>query len=168
MYLIFFGFFAAEGIIYPFWPTWLNSLGFSASQIGLLIAAVYWPQVMTGVLITYVADWRVDQLRLAAILGFSAALCTLLFYFMPVHLWGEPVDVEVSGIAADALGARRIGAIAWQVTQRWVKESLLLADDEIRAAQLALWKDFHLAVEPAAALGLAALKREPRAFGERP
>jgi PPP family 3-phenylpropionic acid transporter len=88
MYLIFFGFFAAEGIIYPFWPTWLNSLGFSASQIGLLIAAVYWPQVVTGVLITYVADWRVDQLRLAAFLGFSAALCTLLFYFMPVHLWG--------------------------------------------------------------------------------
>ncbi|MGE1177479.1 MFS transporter [Pseudomonas sp. BW7P1] len=88
MYLIFFGFFAAEGIIYPFWPTWLDSLGFSASQIGLLIAAVYWPQVVTGVLMTYVADWRVDQLRLAAFLGFSAALCTLLFYFMPVHLWG--------------------------------------------------------------------------------
>ncbi|WP_085638322.1 MULTISPECIES: MFS transporter [unclassified Pseudomonas] len=88
MYLIFFGFFAAEGIIYPFWPTWLDSLGFSASQIGLLIAAVYWPQVVTGVLITYVADWRVDQLRLAAALGFSAALCTLLFHFMPAHLWG--------------------------------------------------------------------------------
>ncbi|MEB0044137.1 MULTISPECIES: MFS transporter [unclassified Pseudomonas] len=87
MYLIFFGFFAAEGIIYPFWPTWLDSLGFSASQIGLLIAAAYWPQVLTGVFITYVADWRVDQLRLAAFLGFSAAFCTLLFYFMPAHLW---------------------------------------------------------------------------------
>jgi PPP family 3-phenylpropionic acid transporter len=87
MYLIFFGFFAAEGIIYPFWPTWLDSLGFSASQIGLLIAAAYWPQVFTGVFITYVADWRVDQLRLAAFLGFSAAFCTLLFYFMPAHLW---------------------------------------------------------------------------------
>ncbi|WP_285417929.1 MFS transporter [Pseudomonas sp. efr-133-TYG-5] len=87
MYLIFFGFFAAEGIIYPFWPTWLDSLGFSASQIGLLIAAAYWPQVFSGVLITYVADWRVDQLRLAAALGFSAALCTLLFCFIPTHLW---------------------------------------------------------------------------------
>ncbi|WP_447783482.1 MFS transporter [Pseudomonas germanica] len=87
MYLIFFGFFAAEGIIYPFWPTWLDSLGLSASQIGLLIAAAYWPQVFSGVFITYVADWRVDQLRLAAFLGFSAALCTALFYFVPVHLW---------------------------------------------------------------------------------
>lgn len=87
MYLIFFGFFAAEGIIYPFWPTWLDSLGFSASEIGLLIAAAYWPQVVTGVLITYVADWRVDQLRLAAVLSVTAALCTLLFYFIPPHLW---------------------------------------------------------------------------------
>ncbi|WP_263140331.1 MFS transporter [Pseudomonas sp. RIT-PI-AD] len=87
MYLIFFGFFAAEGIIYPFWPTWLDSLGFSTSQIGLLIAAAYWPQVVSGVLITYVADWRVDQIRLAAILGFSAAACTLLFYFLPAHLY---------------------------------------------------------------------------------
>ncbi|KPX56956.1 Major Facilitator Superfamily [Pseudomonas amygdali pv. photiniae] len=86
MYLIFFGFFAAEGIIYPFWPTWLESLGFSAGQIGLLIAAVYWPQVVTGVLITYVADWRVDQIRLAAILGFSAAFSTLLFYFLPAQI----------------------------------------------------------------------------------
>lgn len=39
MYLIFSGYFAAEGLIYPFWPTWLASLGFGASQIGLLIAA---------------------------------------------------------------------------------------------------------------------------------
>ncbi len=31
---------------------------------------------------------------------------------------GKPVDVEVSGIAADSLGARRIGSIAWEVTQR--------------------------------------------------
>ncbi|TDV61818.1 MFS transporter [Pseudomonas sp. LP_7_YM] len=86
MYLIFFGFFAAEGIIYPFWPTWLDSLGFSTGQIGLLIAAVYWPQVVSGILVTYVADWRIDQLRLAAILGFSAAFITLFFYFLPASL----------------------------------------------------------------------------------
>ena len=30
---------------------------------------------------------------------------------------GAPVDVAVSGIAADSLGARRIGAIAWEVSQ---------------------------------------------------
>jgi threonine dehydratase len=68
------------------------------------------------------------------------------------------VDVAVSGIAADSLGAKRIGAIAWDVTQRHVSQALLLPDEAIRQAQLTLWKDFKLAVEPAAALGLAALQ----------
>jgi threonine dehydratase len=70
---------------------------------------------------------------------------------------GEPVDVAVSGVAADSLGAKRIGAIAWDITQRHVRDSLLLPDASIRAAQLWLWKELKLAVEPAAALGLAAL-----------
>ena len=64
---------------------------------------------------------------------------------------------EDTGWAADALGARRIGAIAWQVTQAQVRHSLLVEDAAIRAAQLTLWQQLKLAVEPAAALGLAAL-----------
>ncbi|HSV51670.1 MAG TPA: threonine/serine dehydratase [Burkholderiaceae bacterium] len=71
---------------------------------------------------------------------------------------GEPVDVAVSGIAADSLGARRIGAIAWDVTQRHVPQALLLPDAAIRTAQQWLWGEMKLAVEPAAALGLAALQ----------
>ena len=71
---------------------------------------------------------------------------------------GEPVDVEVSGVAADSLGARRIGAISWDITQRHVRDALLLPDEAIRAAQLWLWKELKLAVEPAAALPLAALQ----------
>jgi threonine dehydratase len=70
---------------------------------------------------------------------------------------GEPVDVDVSGIAADSLGARRIGAISWEITQKQVDLALLLSDESIRAAQQWLWKEFKLAVEPAAALPLAAL-----------
>lgn len=71
---------------------------------------------------------------------------------------GEPVDVAVSGIAADSLGARRIGSIAWEIAQRHVASALLLPDAAIRQAQLTLWKQLKLAVEPAAALGLAALQ----------
>jgi threonine dehydratase len=71
---------------------------------------------------------------------------------------GEPIDVPVSGIATDSLGAKRIGDIAWVVTQRHVGDALLLPDETIRAAQLWLWKQMKLAVEPAAALGLAALQ----------
>ena len=71
---------------------------------------------------------------------------------------GQPVDVEVGGIAADSLGAKRIGAIAWDLTQRWVAQSLLLSDASIRSAQQWMWREMKLAVEPAAALPLAALQ----------
>ena len=71
---------------------------------------------------------------------------------------GEPVDVAVSGLAADALGARRIGQIAWAVSQQHVADCHLLPDEAIRAAQLQLWSELRLAVEPAAALPLAALR----------
>ncbi len=73
------------------------------------------------------------------------------------RLAGQPTDVSVSGIAADALGAQRIGSIAWDVTRAHVKQSLLLSDEAIRAAQHWLWSHLQIAVEPAAALGLAAL-----------
>jgi threonine dehydratase len=71
---------------------------------------------------------------------------------------GEIVDVSVGGIAADALGAKRIGGIAWPITQQHVKQSLLLSDAAIRHAQLWLWQNLQIAAEPAAALGLAALQ----------
>lgn len=71
---------------------------------------------------------------------------------------GEPVDVSVSGIAADALGAKRIGSLAWPITQQHVQQSLLLSDEAIKAAQLWLWQYLQIAAEPAAALGLAALQ----------
>jgi len=71
---------------------------------------------------------------------------------------GEPVDVDVGGIAADSLGARRIGAISWEITQKYVQDALLLSDESIRAAQQWLWKELKLAVEPGAALPLAALQ----------
>ncbi|MBS0435015.1 MAG: threonine/serine dehydratase [Proteobacteria bacterium] len=71
---------------------------------------------------------------------------------------GAPVDVEVSGIAADALGARRIGALAWEVAQRHPMSSLVLRDEDIVDAQRCLWQSLKLAVEPAAALPLAALR----------
>jgi threonine dehydratase len=70
---------------------------------------------------------------------------------------GGPVDVAVSGQAADALGARRIGRIAWPICQRGVAASHLVEDDAITAAQRHLWRELRLAVEPAAALPLAAL-----------
>lgn len=113
-----------------------------------------------GGLIAGVAAWFGDRSRVVAL---EPELAPTLYRAREA---GQPVDVAVSGIAADSLGAKRIGAIAWDITQRHVPEALLLNDEAIRQAQLTLWKEFKLAVEPAAALGLAALQtrlQAPRA-----
>lgn len=105
-----------------------------------------------GGLIAGVAAWFEQRSRVIAL---EPELAPTLYRAREAR---EPVDVSVSGIAADSLGARRIGAIAWDVAQRHVADALLLSDEAIRHAQLTLWKDFKLAVEPAAALPLAALQ----------
>ena len=70
---------------------------------------------------------------------------------------GRPVDVAISGIAADALGASRIGTPNFEIAQKLVRESVLVSDDAVRATQRALWEALRLVAEPAGATGLAAL-----------
>lgn len=69
----------------------------------------------------------------------------------------EPVETEVGGIAADSLGARRIGAAPWTALSRWVDHSVLVADEAIRDAQRRLWAELRIAAEPGGATALAAL-----------
>ena len=68
---------------------------------------------------------------------------------------GEPVDVPVSGVAADSLGARRVGAVPWELIRHFVDEAVVVDDDAIRAAQRELWEQFRLIVEPGGAAALA-------------
>ncbi len=70
---------------------------------------------------------------------------------------GMPVDVEVSGVAANALGARRIGEICIGLAQAQGTESVLVPDAAITEAQTALWREMRQLVEPAGATALAAL-----------
>ena len=77
---------------------------------------------------------------------------------------GTPKDVEVSGVAANALGARRIGSICFDLAQQHSQTgtltSLTVSDAAITAAQTALWRERRLLVEPAGATALAALTSE--------
>jgi threonine dehydratase len=70
---------------------------------------------------------------------------------------GRPVDVEVGGLAADALGARRVGKLCFALAQAHVADSLLVPDAAIRAAQRALWDTLRIVAEPGGATALAAL-----------
>ena len=70
--------------------------------------------------------------------------------------YGERVPVTVGGIAADSLGAQ-LGAIPWAISKHFVDVAVLVSDDDIRAAQRALWNDLRLVVEPGGAAAYAAL-----------
>jgi threonine dehydratase len=70
---------------------------------------------------------------------------------------GEPVDVPVGGVAADSLGARRLGEIAFQVVTRCAVASLLVSDEVIVAARRDLWDRYRIVVEHGAATAWAAL-----------
>ncbi|MEU4248723.1 threonine/serine dehydratase [Amycolatopsis sp. NPDC026612] len=70
---------------------------------------------------------------------------------------GAPVSVEVSGIAADSLGATRLGDIAFAVATRTNAGSVLVDDAMIGKARAALWDRYRLAVEPGGATAFAAL-----------
>ncbi len=69
----------------------------------------------------------------------------------------KPVDVAISGIAADALGASRIGTPNFEIARKLVRESVLVSDDAVRTTQRALWEALRVVAEPAGATGLAAL-----------
>lgn len=70
---------------------------------------------------------------------------------------GRIVDVEVGGVAADSLGARRVGEFMFPVAQKFVHRSLLVSDDQILAAQRLLWQKLRIITEPGGATALAPL-----------
>ena len=70
---------------------------------------------------------------------------------------GEPVDVEVSGVAADSLGARRVGSIAWEVARRTGVGSVLVDDAALVDARWQAWDRYRLVLETGAAAPLAAV-----------
>src|ERR1051325_1400616 len=70
---------------------------------------------------------------------------------------GRVVDVDVGGVAADSLGARRAGELMFPIAQKFVTQAVLVTDDQIVEAQKVLWEKLRLIVEPGGATALAAL-----------
>ncbi len=72
---------------------------------------------------------------------------------------GTPVDVEVGGVAADSLGARRVGEIGFAMARAAGSglSSVLVSDADIVAARTALWSDYRIPSEYGAAAAAAAL-----------
>ena len=104
-----------------------------------------------GGLIGGIAGWYGGGIQ---VIGVESEGCPTLYQALKA---GSPVDVEVSGIAADSLGARRIGEYALPIAQSSVSRCELVSDQEIREAQIYLWENLRLITEPGGATAFAAL-----------
>jgi threonine dehydratase len=65
--------------------------------------------------------------------------------------------VAVGGIAADSLAPRRVGELMFAIARTKVTEVVLVSDDAIRQAQVALWSALRVVAEPGGAAAFAAL-----------
>jgi threonine dehydratase len=92
--------------------------------------------------------------RRARVVAVEPVTCPSLHAAMAA---GEPVDVPVSGVAADSLGARLAGRIAFEVTRAAGVDCVLVDDQAIVDARRQLWDDYRIAVEHGTAAALAAL-----------
>lgn len=82
---------------------------------------------------------------------------------------GRPVNAPEGSIADDSLAPARIGDLVFPIVREHVDRVVLVSDDEIRAAQRALWKGLTVVAEPGGAAAFAAVlsRRYAVADGER-
>jgi threonine dehydratase len=136
----------------------LELLDQAGGEVDTILLAVGGGGLMAGVAVATEGRARLVGVEPAAAPTFHAALEA-----------GAPVDVEVSGVAADSLGAGRLGDIAYAVAVRTGVRSVLVDEAAIIEARAFLWDRFRVVVEhgaaaPAAALLSGAYRPEP---GER-
>jgi MFS transporter, PPP family, 3-phenylpropionic acid transporter len=95
--------FAAVGVQLPFWPVWLAAQGLSAAEIGLVLAAAFWPRVVTNLLIAYQAD-RLGR-RKPLMVGLAAAtVLGIALFALAAELWTFLVLSALSGACWAAIG----------------------------------------------------------------
>jgi len=129
-----------------------------APQLDTLLVAVG-----GGGLIGGIAAWYGGKVRIVGVEPRAAPTLTRALEA------GAPVDAEAGGIAADSLAPRRVGNLMFPLAKKYVDPVVLVEDDEIRAAQRALWESLRVVAEPGGAAAFAALvsgKYAP-ASGER-
>lgn len=104
-----------------------------------------------GGLIGGIAAWYAGRVRIIAV---EPELSPTLHAALEA---GRPVDAPAGGIAADSLAPRRVGELMFPIAQAHIDRVLLVSDEAIRQAQMALWSSLRIVVEPGAAAAFAAL-----------
>lgn len=104
-----------------------------------------------GGLIAGVSTWFQDRVKVVAVEPERS--CCL----KAARDAGHPVDVDVDGVAADSLGAKRVGELVFRQAAAYVDEAVVVPDAAIETAQARLWRDLAIATEAGGATALAAL-----------
>jgi threonine dehydratase len=116
-----------------------------------------------GGLIGGIAAWYAGRIRIVAIEPEGAPTLHRAFEA------GHPVDAPAEGVAADSLAPKRVGEMMFPIAEAFVERSILVSDDDIVAAQKALWNRVRILSEPGGAAAFAAVLsgRYTPAPGER-
>jgi threonine dehydratase len=117
-----------------------------APNLDSLLVAVGGGGLMGGV-----AAWYQDRVKMVAV---EPTAAPTLDYALRA---GQPVDAPAGGIAADSLAPRQVGQLMFPIAQSYVREVVLVSDDEIVEAQKSLWETVRVAAEPGGAAAFAAL-----------
>jgi threonine dehydratase len=104
-----------------------------------------------GGLLAGMAGWYAGRTRLVGVEPEDAPTLTRALAA------GEPVDAPAGSIAVDSLAPRQIGALNFPLLRDYLAGVLLVSDDEIRAAQRALWEVARVVAEPGGAAAFAAV-----------
>src|SRR5829696_4566275 len=104
-----------------------------------------------GGLIGGVAAWYQNRVKIVAVEPFTAPTLERALSA------GRPVDSPAGGIAADSLAPRQVGQQMFPIAQEYVREVVLVTDEEIVEAQKRLWETVRVLAEPGGAAAFAAL-----------
>lgn len=104
-----------------------------------------------GGLIASIAAWFGGRVRVVGVEPEAAPTLTMALQA------GGPVDAPAGGIAADSLAPRRVGTLVYPIAKRHVNQVVLVPDDAIKRAQVALWDRLRVVAEPGGVAAFAAL-----------
>ena len=135
---------AGQGTLALEWEEDLERLGLEKLDT-VLIA------VGGGGLIAGVAAWFAGRVK---VVGVEPEGSRALHAALEAH---APVDVAVKSIAADSLGAKRVGELNLKIARQFVSGVVLVTDRAIDEAQRRLWADASVIAEPGGAAAFAAI-----------
>jgi threonine dehydratase len=135
---------AGQGTVALEWEEDLERLGLTKLDT-VLIA------VGGGGLISGVAAWFQGRIK---VVGVEPEGSRALHAALDAN---EPVDVSVQSLAADSLGAKRVGELNFEIARKFVSQVVLVKDIAIAASQRWLWADLSVIAEPGGAAAFAAI-----------